>query len=260
MPSLAEHTASKFVKIIYMGDAGSGKTGSLASLVKAGYRLRVLDFDKGLESLVTYVKETCPERLGTIDYVSVTDTITAGALGPITKPAAFVAGTKLMGKWEDDSIPSEWGHETIFVIDSLSAYGRAAFQWAKGMNVGAKDPRQWYFAAQQGVEDAINLLTSENFKTNVIIISHINYKEVNEGETRGYVNAIGTALGPILPRYFNTLVMCQKQVLGKTVKRSIYTIPTNIVDLKTPIPPSKLPDVLPLETGLATIFAALKGQ
>lgn len=261
MPSLSDHQSSALTKLIYIGDSGTGKTGSLTSLVKAGYRLRILDLDKGLDSLVQYVKETCPDKIGNVDYVSISDTISAGqgSLGPKISPRAFVEGTKLMAKWEDESNPAEWGEETIFVLDSLSAYGRAAFAWARGLNPSAKDPRQWYHAAQQGVEDVIGLLTSENFRTNVIIISHVNYKEVVEGETKGYVNVIGTAMGPVIPRYFNTLIMAEKMVMGKTVKRSIKVRPTTIVDLKAPIQPSKLPDTpFDLETGMAEIFELLR--
>ena len=129
--------------------------------------------------------------------------------------------------------------------------------WAVGLNPAAKDPRQWYATAQKGVEDTIALLTSEEFHANVIIISHVNYKEVTEGVTKGYANSIGTALGPIIPRYFNTLVMAESTGIGKNVKRKIKTVPTGLVDLKSPIT-FKLDAELPIETGMADLFRLLK--
>ena len=39
------------VKIMLIGENGSGKTGSLASLVCAGYKLRIIDTDKGVKIL-----------------------------------------------------------------------------------------------------------------------------------------------------------------------------------------------------------------
>ena len=42
MPPLSESTASHFVKLMYIGDSGTGKTGSLASLAAAGYKLRLV--------------------------------------------------------------------------------------------------------------------------------------------------------------------------------------------------------------------------
>lgn len=40
------------VKLINMGESGSGKTGALASLCAAGYNVRVLDLENGIEALV----------------------------------------------------------------------------------------------------------------------------------------------------------------------------------------------------------------
>lgn len=259
MPSLAEHHSSKFVKTLYIGDSSTGKTGSLASLVSAGYKLRVLDFDNGVDTLKEYVMKECPDKLGTVGYITLRDKVKAGPMGPMIagSPRAFTDGLKYMQKWEDETDPSEWGEDYIFVLDSLSAFGRAAFAWARGLNMGAKDPRQWYHAAQQGVEDVIALLTSEAFHCNVIIISHVNYKEVVEGVTKGYTNSIGTAQGPILPRYFNSLILAESSGTGKNVRRKIKTLPTGIVDLKTPIS-YKLDAELPLETGMATLFEKLK--
>ena len=51
MPSLANHQSNEFTKLLIEGDSGSGKTGALASLVKAGYKLRILDMDNGLDAL-----------------------------------------------------------------------------------------------------------------------------------------------------------------------------------------------------------------
>ena len=43
MPKLSDHQSNDFTKLLLIGDAKSGKTGSLVSLVKAGYKLRILD-------------------------------------------------------------------------------------------------------------------------------------------------------------------------------------------------------------------------
>ncbi len=259
MAAFADHHGSKFIKLFYIGDSGTGKTGSLVSLVSAGYKLRILDLDNGLDSLYQLVKKECPEKIGNVDYESRRDIYKAGAGGPIIsgQPKAFTDSLKLMTKWTDESIPSEWGEQTIFVLDSLTAYGKAAFEWAKGMQPGAKDPRQWYFAAQQAVEDTIAMLTSEAFQANVIVISHVTYSELQDGTTKGFASSIGSALGPKLPKYLNTLILAEKSGTGQSVKRTIKTLPTTTVELKNPIS-FKLPGTLPLETGLATIFSELK--
>lgn len=260
MPTLDNHQSSSFAKVLYIGDSSTGKTGSLVSLVEAGYKLRILDLDNGLDSLVQFVKRQCPDKLVNINFETRRDKFKASLAGPIIsgQPKAFTDALALMTKWSDDTIPAEWGEQTIFVLDSLSAFGKSAFEWAKGMNPSAKDPRQWYFMAQGALENTIAMLTSEGFHSNVIVISHVQFKENADGTTKGYANTIGSALGPIIPRYFNTLVLAESTGSGKNVRRKIKTLPTGVVDLKTPVP-FKIEGELPLETGLATLFEQLKG-
>lgn len=253
MPSLDQHQSAAYAKMIYIGDSGTGKTGSLVSLLTAGYKFKILDMDNGLDSLVYYAREQCPDKLRNVEFETIRDKYEAARTGPIVRKAeAFVKSLEIMQEWSatEDS-------ETVFVLDSLSAFGKAAFEWAKGMNPMAKDPRQWYFSAQQGVENTIAMLTSEGFRMNVIIISHVNYKEVVEGVHKGYVNAIGSALGPTIAKYFNTLLLAESQGAGKNTRRKIKTVPTGIIDLKIPNP--KIDSELPLESGMATIFETLRG-
>jgi hypothetical protein len=259
MPSLEDHHSGQFAKLLYLGDTGTGKTGSLVSLVAAGYKLRVLDFDNGLDVLKAFVKRDCPQNLKNIGYVTVRDKYKAGAIGPMVDgiPKALVNATKLLNKWEDDTIPAEWGPDTIFVMDSLTGLGKAAFEWAKGMNPGAKEPRQWYHQAQQAVDNVLALLTSEAFHANVIIIAHVQLVTKPDGSTRGYANTIGKALGPMIGTYFNTMILAESNVIGSNVKRTISTAPTSILDLKNPTP-FTIEKTLPLESGLATIFNKLK--
>lgn len=253
MPTLDEHQSSEFSKLIYIGDSGTGKTGSLVSLLADGYKFKILDMDNGLDSLVYYAKEQCPDKLGNVEFETIRDEYTSSKTGPRIKgqPKAFVESLDVLTEWAKIEDPN-----TIFVLDSGSAFGRAAFEWAKGMNPTAKDPRQWYFTAQQAFESTIAQLTGPNFKMNVILISHINYKEVVEGVNKGYVNAIGSALGPTIAKYFNTLILAESSGSGSNVRRRIKTMPTGVIDLKVPNP--KVERELPLETGLSTIFKQLK--
>jgi hypothetical protein len=254
MPTLEEHQSSEYSKLIYIGDSGTGKTGSLVSLLADGYKFKILDMDNGLDSLVYYAREQCLDKLGNVEFETIRDEYTSGKVGPKIKgsPKAFVAALDKLTEWSGIEDPN-----TIFVLDSGSAFGRAAFEWAKGMNPTAKDPRQWYFTAQQAFESTIAMLTGEQFRMNVILISHVNYKEVVEGTNKGYVNAIGSALGPTIAKYFNTLILAESSGSGSNVRRRIKTMPTGVIDLKVPTP--KVEKELPLETGLSTLFKTLKG-
>jgi hypothetical protein len=253
MPTLDNHQSDKFTKLIYIGDSSTGKTGSLVSLLAAGYKFKILDMDNGLETLKIYARQSQLDLSG-VEFETYRDQYRSTTAGPLIKgqPKAFTDAMSKMTEWseiEDD--------KTIFVLDSLSAYGRAAYAWANGLNPGVNDKRQIFFAAQQAVESSIALRTGDNFKMNVIIISHVNYKEVTEGVTKGHANAIGSALGPVIPRYFNTLLLAEVSGAGKNVRRKIKTLPTGVIDLKIPSPQAEAE--YPLETGLADIFKLLKG-
>lgn len=253
---LSQHKSASYKKLVFIGDSGTGKTGALVSLVKAGFKLKILDLDSGLDALVQWTKKECPELIDNIDAETVRDRIVSGPNGPIVTPTAFVQATKLMSKWTDGSEPSKGGENEVFVIDSLTALGRAAFEWAKGQNPASKDPRQWYFAAQQALENLIGMLTSPGFESNLIVISHINYRELEENVTKGYPSAIGSAMGPTIPKYFNTMIQAEIRGSGRTAARKIKTVPSPVVDLKNPAP-FKLEAEYDLGTGLAKLFADL---
>lgn len=252
MPTADQFQESLLIKILYLGDSGTGKTSSLVSLLEAGYSLKIIDFDKGILNLVMHTRKRCPERLSQIEFETFQDEYKATQSGLILagQPKAFPNALKKLTEWQSIDDPM-----TIVIVDSLSMAGRAAFAWAQGMNPTQRDKRALFGLAQDAIEDTISVLTSDNFKTNVIAITHIKYDEM-EGLNKGYPNAIGRALGPKLPRYFNIMVQAETQGSGTNVKRKIRTLPTGIVDLKTP--PIDIPAELPLDSGLATIFAKLK--
>ena len=257
MPALSNRSANKVAKILYIGNSGTGKTGSLVSLVEAGYKLRILDMDNGLDSLVHQVRKRCPDKMDTIAYQSFRDNYRAGSSGLTVegRPTAYANFLKALNKWDDDTVPSEWGPDHFLVIDSLTAVGRAAYNWAQSQNPGARDNRAVYFTAQNSIETLLDMIGSENFNTNVIVISHIQMVE-NDAGVKGFASSIGSALGPKIPKFFNALIAAQSAGIGDKVRRTIQTRPTNLLDLKVPNE-EDIGKVLPLETGLAEVVASL---
>jgi len=259
MSAASDLPSTEFHKLIYVGASGTGKTGSLASLVKAGYHLRILDLDNGVGPLISFVKRDCPELLKNVDVIQCRDKFKADPIKGAAvsgTPKAYTDANKWLTKWDDDSIPAEWGAKTILVIDSLTLLGRAAFRWAQGMDPTCKDPRQWYNSAQQTILTMLDMLTSAEFRTNLIVISHVDLVELPDGTTKGYASSIGRALGPKIPSVFNNMILAESKGTGESVKRTITTMPTQLLDLKNEKPFS-IPKSLPLETGMATIFAEL---
>jgi hypothetical protein len=258
MPTLEVANVNTIVKLLLVGDSGTGKTGALASLVSAGYKLRVLDFDNKIAGgiLPILIKRDAPDKLGFVEFESLRDRLKSSGLGPILDgvPHAFTKGLALLDKWSDGTIPKDWGPEYVLVIDSLTFLSDAAFNWAKGMNPSAKDPRQWFYTAQQAVEGTLALLTAASFHTHVVVIAHVNWQNRPDGTMKGYPASVGQALGPTIPAYFENMALCQT-VAGK---RFIQTVPTALIDLKNPAA-FKMAASLPVETGLAEFFKTVKG-
>lgn len=259
MPSLADHQSNEFTKLLLTGDSGSGKSGALTSLVGAGYKLRVLDMDNGLDPLKTYVQKESPDKLNNVEFRTLRDGRKTTGAGVIIdgKPQAWITMMKMLDLWKYDDIdlgkPCEWGPDCILIIDSLSFAADAAFDWATGMNPSAKDPRQWFYTAQQQVEAMLALLSSPSFRTNVIVTAHVRYSTGDDGRNKGYPNAIGSALGPTIPRYFNHWAQCE----NKAGKRTIQTAATNMFDLKNS-KPFEMKNSYDLSDGLAQFFAVLR--
>jgi len=263
MPTLATHQSNEFTKLLFMGDSKSGKTGALASLVLAGFKLRILDYDNGLDILAQVIKRDKPELLQNVEFKTLRDKLVATPLGTVVDgtPTAFVEGINLLSNWKYGTVdfgnPARWGKEAILVIDSSTFMADAAFRFREPLVPRSKDGkydiRAVYKDSQNAIEDVLALITSETFKTNVIVISHVRYVDNPDGTKKGYPTAIGSALSPQMPRYFNSVALCQTTAGARTIQ----TAPTAMIDLANPASFKMLP-TLPIETGLATFFATLR--
>lgn len=258
MPSLADHQSNEYTKLLIEGDSGSGKTGALTSLVAAGYKLRILDLDNGLETLKQFVHKECPEALKGIEFRTLRDIYKSSALGPVVSGTAkaFVEALKMLDRWKYDDVdlgaPATWGSECILVVDSLTFLSDSAMAWAEPLS--PKDKRAVYGMAQGAIEKVLALLTSPNFETNVIVISHIKYVDNEDGTRKGYPTAVGSALSPVIPRYFNSVALCETKAGGR---RTVQTQATAMIDLKNP-KPFDMAKEYPISTGLADFFAVLR--
>ena len=262
MPKASEHQSGQFTKMLLVGESGAGKTGTLLSLLKAGKKVRVIDMDNGLDWLINQLKKKHHELLDNLEYVTLRDALKMGASsqGVVPKlavPNAYPNAVKLMEKWEDGTTPAEWGHDYVLVLDSLTFFANAAFRWKEALNPTVKDPRQIYGAAQDAVEDILELLTSGEFKTNVIVMTHIRWVERQDGTKKAFPSAVGEALSPKIPTYFNNLLLSESSGTGANVKRTFKTLPTTFMDLKN-TGAEDLPATLPIETGLADFFKAVQ--
>lgn len=263
MPSIANHHSGSLTKILCIGDSKTGKTSSLISLVKAGYKLRILDLDNLLDPLANLVQAECPELAANVDYRALRDERKATAAGMVIAgtPRAYVDAIKMLDRWAytdgDNNVdlgrPAEWGADSILVIDSLSRLCDAAYDWRDALTPktgkagGQFDGRSVYGDAQDTVESVLAGLTAPSFATNVIVIAHLAYMDMPDGRKRGFPQGVGKALSPKIPQYFPNVVWYTR----KGQDRVIQTSSAPLIDLSAP---PKAEETYPNLEGLAEIF------
>jgi hypothetical protein len=263
MSKLSDHPSTNLVKLLLLGDSKSGKTGSLVSLVAAGYKLRILDFDNLLDILRYNILSTCPNQIDNVEYRTLRDPIKAGVAGAIIdgKPKAWVNAIRMLDHWKyedvDLGVPATWGPDCILVVDSLSRLCDAAYDFhetitPKGSATDKYDGRAVYGNAQDDVEKLLGMLTSDTFRTNVIVICHGIYMVQPDG-TFIFPQGVGQKLSPKIPQYFPNYV----RYTNRAGKRTIQLESDALIHLAN-ARPNEMPKSLPIETGLADFFAVLR--
>ena len=262
MPSIANHQSNNFTKLLLLGDSKAGKTTSLASLVNAGYMLRILDLDNLLDGLKDRIFAECADMAKNVEFRTLRDKYKTGPLGPMVDgtPKAFIDAMKMLDDWKYDDInlgkPNAWGPDCILVLDSLTRLCDAAYAYHVALAGPKADGRAVFFAAQRAVEMVLANLTSEHFETNVIVICHGIYQDLPDGTTKIFPSGLGQKLSPKIPSYFPVYVR-YKNVAGK---RSVQIESDVMIDLAMPKLGAFAGKSLPIETGLATIFETLRGE
>lgn len=271
MPKLSQRKEESPVKMMVIGDSGTGKTGALESLVRAGYKLKIVDFDNGLDYLQEALSDS-PELLDNIEFATFTNHFktTNGRVIPKGAPKAWANSLKLLESGrvpnsdpeEDWGKPEEWGEDTFLVVDSLTMAAKAAMLQVLQLNSRLFEPPQIqdWGQAQGLVEGLIQWLCSEDIKCNVMILSHINFIEMANGVMKGYPSAVGKALSTTLPRYFNTILNATSKGSGKSAKRIISPVPIQSIETKAAVPENRLPESWPIETAYAEYMLLAKGS
>jgi len=265
MAKLAAHQSAVTTKMLFIGDSGAGKTGALASLAGAGYNLRILDLDAGLDVLANLLRDPKspygPEALSRVDYETITDKMKVSGKRLIPGKATVWERTiGMLENWkgaEGETLGgiTSWTPQDVLVIDSLTLLSTAALNFVLALNarLGQQPHQSDWYQGQQLIEGLLQTLYDDNVKCNVIIISHIAYIGEENGPVHGYPNTLGKALPPKVGRYFNSILMARTSGTGSNQKRKIFANSVGTVELKN-TSPLKVKSEYPLETGLADYF------
>jgi|SRR5215831_4202377 len=276
MPTLDKHHSSTITKLLLIGDSGSGKTGALVSLILAGYKLWIMDFDNGVDIIVNLLKKSKPELLGAVNAVVLTDTFRVDRARVVpTTASAWPRGVGLLSKWEDHGSIETFGPKDVIVVDSLNFAGRCAMRHIQHLNGRLSVPPQLqdFRDGQLLVESLCQMLYSDAIKCNVLCLTHL--REIGQqqdvvddkgrvrtvevpGTVKGFPETgTGRALSPTIGRYFNAVLLVDIVGSGLGTRRLIRTQPHNNVGLKNSAPGIVKPSY-PLETGLADYFRDLR--
>jgi hypothetical protein len=217
MPSIT-NTDDAGAKCLLIGKSGSGKTGSLASLVAAGYNLRIIDTDKGvrpLRSLLTnpnypYAKLITAKGIDlnyAVRYMPIDtsmklqnvvrkipgpgDRTTSERMLAPTDARSWTRVLDVMDKWPDQDADigsvRSWGLQDVFVLDSFSTLAKAAYYFSQSLNgrLGARDSGNDYRRdvgeAQSQLTRLLELLYDSSIKCNVVVISHVTWVDESQG-------------------------------------------------------------------------------
>lgn len=262
MPSLKDHQSSQTTKLLLIGDSGAGKTGSLASLAAAGYNLRIMDLDNGIDVIGGLLRDASkypPEAIDRVSYVTITDPMKSMGGKLVPKSATvWQRATKLLDNWKTDTEDlgpvSSWTPNEVLVIDSLTFISNAALNLVLAMNarLGQRPHQSDWGDAQTLVEGLLGYLYDDSIKCNVVMTSHITFLG-EEGNIQGYPSTLGAKLPPKVGRYFNNTLIMKSTGLGVNTKRKILTNPAGGIAGKNSNP-GKVKAEYDIVNGLAEFF------
>jgi hypothetical protein len=248
---------------LIVGFPGMAKTGLLSDLVNMGYKLRVIDYDGNEQSLLMYSDK---EKLVNVDIVHLEDRLRNGEryVEPIGIPTAFKDGLDLMDRWkykEEDGTevdlgkPSDWGCDTVVVLDSLTRMGDASMR--RQMSLANKNPGNMtdgLWGTAMGQQDAfIERITSNKNRFHVIVIAHkkiVKPDAPRKGEDdtanrikeelaeliapRYYPSALGKVLAMNIASRFPIVIEADTEEKAGKTERIIRVLPRPELDLKLP--------------------------
>lgn len=255
MPLYSTHPVSETTKLLLLGDSGAGKTALLASLANAGYNLRIIDLDGGLDVLSAYLK---PEAWGRVSFVTV----------PGNDKNAWNVATNMSRNWvvrnskgetvENFGPIEQWTPNDVLAIDSGSFWSSACLKKIldeKGIDpsAGSFDIRLYSVLADR-MEDEISRLTSPNVKCNVVLTAHLR----RVADDRKVYHTVPSFEGQILPRevpkYFNNMFLVKKKIDGTPI---IQTQASTEMSLKCTAPAVVLKEEAP---DLGNIFQKIRAS
>jgi hypothetical protein len=219
--------------ILLMGDAGTGKTYSIATLVESGIEVFYLSIEQGLESLLGYWTDAGKPIPANLHWHKIeppkasfaelaanalkVNTLSYESLGKMTDTNRhthnlFIKVNEAFFDFPDDRTGIKfgpvdgWGPERAVIVDGLTGLSRAAMSLTVG-GKPIKNPGD-YGIAQGQLEGYLRLIC-DHCRCWFVLIAHVE-KEIDPvlGGMKITVSTVGQKLAPLIPPMFSDVIYC----------------------------------------------------
>jgi hypothetical protein len=233
-------------RILICGEPASGKTGALAQLANAGYRLMIHDFDSNSRVIGSYLKPNAADIFITNYAVAkITNTNLFAGTGTATKQAvdSMRLFCKMLERWKtstEDLGPVEsLTPRDVIVIDSGTFLGELLLLAAHEDPETKRDLRSLYGVAGRYFGAILDHLTGPKVAASVIVLTHLMQTGDKDdqgkiiGKARDIPVGIGEKFSKKMPTFFTDIWHLE---VGRDGKRSFKTAATDKASLRTSAP------------------------
>ena len=234
-------------RILICGEPAAGKTGSLAQLANAGYRLMIHDFDQNTRVIGSYLKPDAAEvYVSTYTAAKITNTNLFAGTGNASQQALneLRRFSKMLEHWkvpggEDLGPCSSWTPNDVVVIDSGTFLGELLLLAAKEDPETKRDMRSLYNVAGGYYGAILDHLTGNKVGASVIVLTHI--MQTGDKDDQGKIIAksrdipvgVGEKFSKKMQTYFSDIWHLE---VDRTGNRVFKTAATNSASLRTSAP------------------------
>lgn len=235
-------------RILICGEPASGKTGAIAQLANAGYRIMLHDFDSNSRVIGSYLKPDAADvYVSTYAAAKITGTnLFAGGGNAASKQALeeLRRFTKMLEHWkvpggEDLGTCGSWTSKDVVVIDSGTFLGELLLLAAHEDPETKRDMRSLYNVAGKYYGAILDHLTGPKMGASVIVLTHIMQTGDKDdqgkivGNARDIPVAVGEKFSKKMQTYFSDIWHLE---VGRDGKRVFKTSATHKASLRSSVP------------------------
>ena len=233
-------------RILICGEPAAGKTGALAQLANAGYRLMIHDFDSNSRVIGSYLKPGAADvYINTYAVAKITNTNLFAGTGTATKQAvdSMRQFCKMLEQWktptEDLGPVGSLTAKDVIVIDSGTFLGEMLLLAAHEDPETKRDLRSLYNVAGRYYGAILDHLTGPKVGASVIVLTHIMQTGEKDdqgkiiGKSRDVPVGIGEKFSKRMQTYFSDIWHLE---VGRDGKRTFKTAATDKASLRTSAP------------------------